>query len=68
MFDRLNQLFGRRPRPVRQAEIVTFDDERVTRTMTDGRVEQVRWADLREIVIVTTNEGPFVEDVFWTAG
>jgi hypothetical protein len=27
--------------------------------------ERVRWADLQGIVIMTTNEGPFAEDVFW---
>jgi hypothetical protein len=46
-------------------ERVTFDDERVVRTMRDGRTEQVRWSDLREVGIVTTDAGPLVDDVFW---
>jgi hypothetical protein len=41
------------------------DEERITRTTANGRVEAVRWDDLREIGIVTTNEGPYVDDVFW---
>src|SRR5262249_44301524 len=32
----------------------------------EGRIhESVRWADLEQIVIVTTDEGPMCEDVFW---
>lgn len=46
-------------------ETVTFDAERITRTMADGRVEAVRWDELREVGIVTTDAGPYVDDVFW---
>lgn len=49
----------------RQIERVEFDDAIVRRTMSDGRVECVRWAELRRIEVMTTDEGPFVEDVFW---
>jgi hypothetical protein len=31
----------------------------------DGKVERVRWDDLQKVEIVTTDEGPFVPDVFW---
>lgn len=44
---------------------VSFDDERVVRTMGDGRHESVRWDDLQEVVILTTDEGPLRDDVFW---
>ena len=44
---------------------VEFDDVSITRTMPNGRIETVRWDDLQEIGIVTTDEGPFREDVFW---
>jgi hypothetical protein len=44
---------------------VTIDDAGVRRVSPDGRVEEVRWEDLTEVRIVTTAEGPFVEDVFW---
>lgn len=44
---------------------VEFDDVGVTRTMPDGRQEFVSWDELQEVFIVTTDEGPFVDDVFW---
>ncbi|MDD9940863.1 MAG: hypothetical protein OXU20_07505 [Myxococcales bacterium] len=59
MFEFLKRWFGSRP------ETVEFDDERVTRTMRNGETESIRWDELREIQIVTTNEGPWVDDVFW---
>lgn len=48
-----------------EREQVTFDDEGVTRRMADGSTESVRWDELEEVFILTTDEGPFVEDVFW---
>lgn len=44
---------------------VTFDDEGVTRTRRDGLVEHVGWDELLSVDIATTNEGPWVDDVFW---
>jgi hypothetical protein len=44
---------------------VAFDDERVVRRLPDGKEESVRWDDLQEVQIITTDEGPFVDDVFW---
>ena len=44
---------------------VTFDDESVMRTLANGQVETVRWDDLLHVQIMTTDEGPFVDDVFW---
>jgi hypothetical protein len=41
---------------------VIIDDEGVRR---DSHGERVRWADLVEVVIVTTDEGPWVEDAWW---
>lgn len=46
-------------------ETIAFDEEGVTRTMRDGRVEQICWDDLERIEIVTTDQGPFADDVFW---
>src|SRR5688572_6390310 len=46
-------------------ETVIFDDEAVSRTMRDGRIERVRWDRLCEVGIITTDEGPFVDDVYW---
>ncbi len=33
--------------------------------MPDGRVESVSWNELQEVAIITTDEGPLVDDVFW---
>ena len=59
MFEFLKGVFHRQP------EVVSFDDAGVVRTMADGRTESVRWSELREVHIITTDAGPFVDDVFW---
>lgn len=46
-------------------EDVTFDDTGVRRVSPEGGVEEVTWDDLTEVKIVTTDEGPFGEDVYW---
>ena len=43
---------------------IEIDEEGVSRWLGPG-VERVRWDDLVEITIVTTDEGPFCEDLFW---
>jgi hypothetical protein len=40
---------------------VTFDEQRVVRTVALGRTESVRWDELKEVGIVTTDQGPFVD-------
>jgi len=45
--------------------VVTFDDLAVTCHDADGNTQQVTWDNLTSIEIVTTDAGPFVEDVFW---
>jgi hypothetical protein len=49
----------------RQPERVVVTDDTVTRFRPDGVEESVRWDDLVEVGIVTTDEGPWSEDVFW---
>ena len=44
---------------------VEFDDVGVTRYVASGETEHVTWDELEEVGIMTTSEGPFVEDVFW---
>lgn len=48
-----------------EPSVVSFDDESVTCRRPGGLVETVRWSDLRAVIIQTTDEGPFVDDVFW---
>ena len=49
----------------KSAPKVTIDELGVRRERSDGKVEQVAWKDLEEVQIVTTDEGPFVDDVFF---
>ena len=46
-------------------ESVHFDETGVNRTLRDGRVEYLAWDELEEVHLLTTDEGPFIEDVFW---
>jgi hypothetical protein len=49
----------------RSKDLVQFDEVGVIRTMRDGRQESIRWEELQEVRIITTDEGPFVDDVYW---
>jgi len=44
---------------------IQIDDTGVRRELAGGRIESVNWADLLEVSIVTTSDGPFAEDVFF---
>lgn len=62
----LSRIFGGKNNPAaKRNETVQFDDTKVTRTMRDGKHETIQWSELREVAIITTDEGPFVDDVFW---
>ncbi len=44
---------------------MTFDEDAVTRRKPDGTTQAVRWDDLREVTIATSNLGPWEDDVLW---
>jgi hypothetical protein len=48
----------------RQREFVQVDEDGVA-VETKAGIERVRWADLSKVRILTTNEGPWVEDVYF---
>ena|SRR5882672_10016355 len=48
-----------------QPDRVSVTREVVTRSRPDGVQETIRWDDLAEVGIITTDEGPWSEDVFW---
>ena len=56
------KIFKRAPM---QPDKVVFDDECIKRTLPDGNIETLLWVDLVEVGILTTDEGPVVDDVFW---
>lgn len=58
------RMFERRPRAP-WPEAVAFDEDGVVQAMSDGTTQSIRWHEIREIDIVTTDQGPFVDDVFW---
>lgn len=62
----LSRFFGWRSRPALQPkDVVTFDETAIFRKMPDGRAETVTWAELQKVAILTTDEGPAADDVFW---
>lgn len=44
---------------------MTVSDEELTVTESATRSATVRWADVREVCVRTTDAGPFTEDVFF---
>ena len=48
-----------------QREHVVVDDRGVQRRRGDAIAEEVAWDDLVGVDIVTTDQGPYVEDVFF---
>jgi hypothetical protein len=45
--------------------IVQISDTDVSCASPNGRIEKVDWDDLQSVEISTTDEGPFLPDVFW---
>jgi hypothetical protein len=60
--DFLGRPFQRKPRG---RNVVAFDEDRIIRPSPDGRTEIATWIELQEVEIMTTDEGPFAEDVYW---
>lgn len=57
-----------RPLPPREPEcrvVVHLTESGVRCERPDGLTEQVAWADLQRVEILTTDEGPFLPDLFW---
>jgi hypothetical protein len=44
---------------------VTVLEDEVSCTRPNGKVESLKWDDLEVLAVETTDEGPFVADVFW---
>lgn len=47
----------------RRRDSVVVDDSGVTRRLADGGVETLAWSDLQEVGVMTSDEGPWAEDV-----
>lgn len=59
----LSRLFKRKSR--RAVEKVVFDESKIIHSPLRGEDIEFHWADLCEVSIETTDQGPFVDDVFW---
>lgn len=46
-------------------EFVECDEERIRRVIPSQIEETIRWKDIAEIAIVTSDKGPFEDDVHW---
>lgn len=58
-------MFGKRkPATANPLGYVSFDDLRVV-FRCGGRIDEIAWGDLIEVGILTTDEGPIQEDVFF---
>lgn len=44
---------------------VRFDEDAISVIHKDGTRESVKWSELTAVVIETTDQGPFMEDVFF---
>jgi hypothetical protein len=62
VFEWLRVLWGSSSR---KEASVAFDERGVTCHRPDGTNEEITWDELTAVEIVTTDAGPFVEDVFW---
>jgi hypothetical protein len=45
--------------------LVEIDEHGVSCHHQDGRIDVVRWDELRAVLIETSDRGPFETDVFW---
>lgn len=69
----LNWLWKRRmtdlaPRPDRELDEhvrVSHDRESITLSRDDGSAEILLWSELVSVTVLTTDEGPFAQDLFW---
>lgn len=44
---------------------VTIDAEWITCRHSSARTQAMRWSDLKAVLLETTDQGPFQNDVFW---
>ena len=59
----LDHFFKSRMAP--EEVFVSFDHEGITVIWPDGEKPYARWLDIENIVIETTEDGPFYEDAWW---
>lgn len=67
MFDKLKQLFSKEKKKQAQPEdayVTTITDELLTVEHPKRPVESIHWDEIEQIILVNTDEGPFLPDVW----
>ena len=57
--------FGKQDLNFEAKWVVSVDEHQISCTRPNGVMESVDWKDLKLIEIQTTDEGPYLPDVFW---
>jgi hypothetical protein len=65
MFSWLKSLFGTRDNHAPRTHGIKWDERGISRDLPGGKSEGLAWADLIRVSVLTTDEGPFVEDVYF---
>jgi hypothetical protein len=63
LWEAFSDAYFRRLFPERQY-LVAYDETQITCTKPSGETTVIPWAELQEVIIETTNTGPFVCDYF----
>ena len=64
MFEFISKFFQSLAKP-KLTDTVSVNDEELVRTVSDGTVQRVLWRDIQTVTIVTTDQGPWLDDVFF---
>lgn len=64
MFQFMQSIFRWQPKPADHTEIILSDESIAMRNTSDG-LKTISWDEISRITIVTTDHGPFIEDVFF---
>ncbi len=64
MLDLIMNFFRELAKP-RLSDQFFMDENGLRREISDGTMESVKWDELKKITIVTTDQGPYLEDVFF---
>lgn len=63
MFRWLHSLWRRIDPPIQQ--LIHFDENHINVVERDASHRKIAWCDIQQIVIVTTDGGPFIEDIYF---
>ena len=57
-----NRLFSKGEKKI---PVVSWDEEKIVCSFPNDETKQMKWESLKAVVIETTDEGPFMEDVYF---